>query len=89
MNPTLLRTVFLSLQMAAANEESATPSTNAVALKLPIFWPSQPAIWFTQAEAQFALRNITAEVTKYYYVVDIPSTPPADDCIMHSIDKYP
>jgi len=44
-------------------------STNAVSLKLPVFWPAQPGTWFTQAEAQFHLRDITADATKFYYVV--------------------
>ena len=42
---------------------------NAVLLKLPIFWTSQPQVWFGQAEAQFHIRWITADTTKYYYVV--------------------
>ena len=45
------------------------PDTNEVALKLPAFWVDQPRVWLQQAEAQFALKNITADVTKYYYVV--------------------
>ena len=42
---------------------------NAVSLKLPAFWSHQPRVWFAQAEAQFALRNITADETKYHYLV--------------------
>ena len=42
---------------------------NAVAIKLPTFWPQNPAVWFVQAESQFELRKITDEVTKYHHVV--------------------
>ena len=42
---------------------------NAVSLKLPTFWASQPQVWFEQAEAQFHIRQITADDTKYYYVI--------------------
>ena len=64
---------------------------HAVSLKLPTFWSSQPEVWFAQAEAQFNLRKITADDTKYYYVLaaldqptatrllDLISHPPADD----------
>ena len=41
----------------------------AVSIKLPQFWPTQVMTWFTQAEAQFAIRGITSEQTKYYHVV--------------------
>ena len=50
-------------------EQPAQQQQNAVSLKLPAFWTSQPKVWFQQSEAQFALRNITADDTKYYYVV--------------------
>ena len=39
---------------------------NAVAIKLPTFWTAQPNIWFTQAEAQFHIKNVTQDITKYY-----------------------
>ena len=42
---------------------------HAVSLKLPEFWTSHPRVWFQQTEAQFALRQVTADNTKYFYVV--------------------
>ena len=64
---------------------------NSVSLKLPIFWISQPEVWFEQAEAQFGLRGITTDETKYYHVIatldqltatrllDLISSPLTDD----------
>jgi hypothetical protein len=64
---------------------------NAVQLKLPTFWPTQASTWFIQAEAQFQLRNISADETKYYHVIasfdqetaarlsDLLETPPEAD----------
>lgn len=45
------------------------PTISAATVKLPTFWPAQPTIWFTQAEAQFALRSINNDSTKYYHVL--------------------
>lgn len=42
---------------------------NALIVKLPTFWASNPSTWFIQAEAQFSLGKITADVSKYNYVV--------------------
>ena len=50
---------------------------HAVSLKLPTFWSSQPEVWFAQAEAQFNLRKITADDTKYYYVLAALDQPTA------------
>jgi len=50
-------------------EADAPAPCNAVAIKLPVFWPANPRVWFGQAEAQFAIRNITTANTKYSHVV--------------------
>ena len=64
---------------------------HAVSLKLLTFWTHQPQVWFTQAEAQFSLRRITKDDTKYFYILtaldqqtatrllDLISHTPADD----------
>lgn len=39
---------------------------NAVALKLPTFWTTQPQVRFAQTEAQFVIQKIMADETKYY-----------------------
>jgi hypothetical protein len=41
------------------------PINNQI-VRLPPFWPSNPAAWFANADGQFALRNITCERTKYF-----------------------
>ncbi|XP_069771601.1 protein Mis18-beta [Narcine bancroftii] len=48
---------------------SNQPAINMVSLKLPSFWTSQPRVWFQQVQAQFAIQNITADNTCFYYVV--------------------
>ena len=44
-------------------------AVGAVSIKLPPFWTMRPEIWFVQCEAQFATRNVTLQLTKFYYVV--------------------
>ena len=55
--------------MAGEDENPAVPAVHAAAVKLPPFWTENPAIWFYQAESQFAIKNITVEKTKYFYIV--------------------
>lgn len=42
---------------------------NALIVKLPTFWANNPRTWFIQAESQFSLGKITADISKYNYVV--------------------
>ena len=43
----------------------------AVHMKLPTFWPDAAEVWFAQADAQFAIRNLTSSKTKFYHVVAV------------------
>ncbi|GFR81590.1 transposon Ty3-G Gag-Pol polyprotein [Elysia marginata] len=38
-------------------------------LLLPEFWTKSPEVWFVRIEAQFGTRSVTADQTKYDYVV--------------------
>ncbi|XP_062913421.1 uncharacterized protein LOC134351287 [Mobula hypostoma] len=42
---------------------------NAVSLKLPTFWSTQPLVWFEQAEAQVHVKQIVSDATRYNYIV--------------------
>ena len=46
-----------------------TADTHAVGLKLSVFWADHQRVCLQQAEAQFAVRSVTADNTKYHYVV--------------------
>jgi hypothetical protein len=48
--------------MADENLPAATSRSNIAAVRLPPFWQSSPANWFLQAEAQFAILEITQAV---------------------------
>ncbi len=47
----------------------ALPPAIGQQIKLPSFWPEDPASWFRLAECQFALRNVADPVTRYYHVL--------------------
>lgn len=76
----------------AAEQGAASPGEVCkVGVRIPPFWPEKPSIWFAQIEGQFQISGITADVTKFYYVIgqldqqyaaeveDIITNPPATD----------
>jgi len=50
-------------------EPSSLDLLNTVSVKVPAFWPDSAETWFVQVEAQFALKGVTASLTKFYYCV--------------------
>ncbi|XP_023231811.1 uncharacterized protein LOC111631739 [Centruroides sculpturatus] len=50
-------------------ESAGVPQISRVAVKPPPFWKNNPTLWFAQLEAQFAIANVSANITKYYYVI--------------------
>lgn len=40
-----------------------------IGVRVPPFWPEEPEIWFAQVEGQFAISGITADSTKFNYVI--------------------
>ncbi|CAI5671405.1 unnamed protein product [Oreochromis niloticus] len=54
---------------AAASPLPPAAAAFAVPLELPDFWLHDPPLWFVHVEAQFALRGISADDTKYHQVV--------------------
>lgn len=45
------------------------PQVDRVSVKPPPFWKTDPRLWFLQLEAQFQIAHITADLTKYNYVL--------------------
>lgn len=75
--------------------QSSDANLATVNLLLPPFWPKNPRVWFTQVEAQFHLRRITTQLSRFYHVVaslppnvadeidDVLTEPPREDAYDH------
>ena len=61
----------LSFFFTLSEEPAAATSfnVNAVAVKLPQFLTDNTRVWFAQAEAQFTIKGVTSNLTKFYYCV--------------------
>ena len=70
---TLFAHRVITLQTAATPVVGAVGdiagAVQAVAVKVPTFWPTRPEVWFSLLESQFATKNITADHTKYHHAV--------------------
>ena len=52
-----------------------------VSLKLPEFWPQSTDLWFARADAQFRLKGITVEQTKFDHVIAMLDNKTANQCL--------
>ncbi|XP_035224870.1 uncharacterized protein LOC118197470 [Stegodyphus dumicola] len=55
--------------MSESEESGIKEEIARVSVKIPPFWAEKPEIWFYQVEAQFSICGITAEETKFNYLV--------------------
>ena len=53
--------------------ETSSHQCQAVAVKLPPFWPDNIDAWFSQVESQFRIKGVTTQQTKFDYVVQAMS----------------
>lgn len=68
----LIESISQAVAAAVSTLTINTPSLasiNAVALKLPGFWTTNPVSWFSNAEANFRIKNIVSDSTRFFHIV--------------------
>ena len=63
---------------AATAAATRTAEIAQVSLKIPPFWPNRAKLWFTHAEAQFVIKQITCSKTKFAHTLTMLDTKTAD-----------
>ena len=64
----------LSASTSPPSSQPPEGSVQAIAIKLPNFWPKDPEIWFVRVEAQVRSRSVTQDQTKF-------------DCLVSALDN--
>jgi hypothetical protein len=61
------------IQQEEPGQQAAAVAANQQfgSVKLSPFWPHSPALWFSQTEGIFMVKNITNELHRYYHVVSV------------------
>lgn len=49
--------------------DASGPQVLRVGVRVPPFWPEEPALWFAQVESHFVLSKIATDQTKFCYLV--------------------
>lgn len=49
--------------------DKTAPEISRISMKVPPFWKTNPALWFSQVESQFHTAGITSQATKYHTIV--------------------
>lgn len=77
---------------ASGGPPAAPVIASTINIKLPPFWPNDPAIWFAQVEATFATKKLTSQKSRFDYVVASLSPEvitEVRDLVLHPPDTTP